>query len=375
MSSEKQSFQAELKDFDKAAAKIRKEAAKIRKDGVGLLTPSLLRKHLKSGQDLVLAYGRGGHTITYSAADLKCFAADIEKANKKLAGHVRGVPLLALEQASLPADKARAKDVSAATLYKVAGNLLYFRVTGKAKPHYQVRIRLEEWNRAISSAYSSNQNAARAAATGRLSIDCECGRHQYWYRYLSNIGGFDVNPPKEQDFPKIRNRQLTGCCCKHVLKVLALLKSPTIHRTLAKELERQSQSVGFADNVKARFLSSADIRSASLARGVARTPKEARAAFKRFQREAAEFIEAAKGRKEVQNKKSTLTPRPAPKLKALKNELVRPKISEALRSEIIFAAQVAIDTGISRKGMIDSIANRKNISREHIDAILKEEDL
>lgn len=238
-----------------------------------------------------------------------------------------------------------------------------------------MRIRLEDWNRAVSSSYASSLSAARVAATGRLSIDCECGRHQYWYRYLSNIDGYDVNPPKEQDFPKIRNPSLTGCCCKHVLKVLALLKSPTIHRALSKELERQSQTVGFADSVKTRFLSSTDLRGASLARGVARTPKEARAALKRFQREAAEFVEEAKGRKDVQDKKSTLTPRPTSKLRPQKAKPVTPRIDNSARAIIVSAARAALGAGRARNDVLKGLGAAFGLGREQLDGILKEERL
>ena len=46
------------KEFDREARKERQDAGEHRADAVGLLTPALLRKHIKSGTDLVLAYGK-----------------------------------------------------------------------------------------------------------------------------------------------------------------------------------------------------------------------------------------------------------------------------------------------------------------------------
>lgn len=51
-------LQDELKNFDKDARGQRAEARGKRKEDVGLLTPALFRKHIKSGKDLVLDYGR-----------------------------------------------------------------------------------------------------------------------------------------------------------------------------------------------------------------------------------------------------------------------------------------------------------------------------
>ena len=47
-------LQQMAKEFDREARKERQGAGEHRADAVGLLTPALLRKHIKSGTDLVL---------------------------------------------------------------------------------------------------------------------------------------------------------------------------------------------------------------------------------------------------------------------------------------------------------------------------------
>ena len=52
--------------FTKQAQKESTEAAKRRMDAVGLLTPDLMKEHISSGQDLVLAYGRKGGSTSFN---------------------------------------------------------------------------------------------------------------------------------------------------------------------------------------------------------------------------------------------------------------------------------------------------------------------
>jgi hypothetical protein len=130
---------------------------------------------------------------------------------------------------------------------------LYFRVTASgeskgAPSHYVVKVRLEDWEQQVRDCAINNNYtlSANRAAMGHVSFDCGCGRHQFWYRYLAHIGGFAVEPPAENVFPKIRNKHLKGCACKHVMKVLMVLQSPTLHVPLAKEMERQAKETNFS---------------------------------------------------------------------------------------------------------------------------------
>lgn len=365
----------ELKAFEKEAIEDRREARELRKDGVGLLTPALLRQNIRRGTGLVLAYGRKGQTVEFTLDDLKRFVAANEAAQKSYRQEVRGVPLSQLERNSDPKDIERSKDVRAATLYKIDKNLLHFRVTGNVKKYYLVRVRLEDWNLALHST-AAPLLSARMAATGRISFDCACGRHQFWYRYLTNIGGFDVNPPKEQDFPKIRNPGLKGCCCKHVLKVLRVLKSNTIFAVLAGEIERQSATIGFADEVKGRFLKAQEIRQASRARGVAKNPREALQAERRFQKEAREFIEDANKKANVKELQKKLQPRNKQERKPKQAGLTddkRKTLVESLRN-LAMAVKLNIP-GFTLKAGLENISGKYSLPVAQLKAIMKEEGI
>lgn len=363
----------QLRALEKEANAERREARELREDAVGLLTPALLRQHVRAGTGIVLAYGRQGHTVEYTIEDLKRFVAANERAQRNFRREVRGVPLMQLEKSSDPADIQRSRNVRSAMLYKINKNLLYFSVSGNIKAHYQVRVRLEDWDVALHST-ALPLVSARTAATGRISFDCSCGRHQFWYRYLTSIGGFDVNPPKEQDFPKIRNPGLKGCCCKHVLKVLRVLKSNTVHAVLAKEIERQSATIGFADTVRSRFLKADELRRVSLARGVARNPAEARQAHRKFLREAQEFIEDAKKKKGVQELQKKLKPRKGQKVP-------KARLTDAQRQEIIQSLHnltVAVKfnlPGFDMQTGLENLAKKYSLPVSELKGIMEKEGI
>lgn len=63
-----------------------------------------------------------------------------------------------------------------------------------------------------------------------LKFDCDCGRHTYWYRYIASVGKFayiGANPigREETGFPKIRNPNLKGVACKHVLRTMLVIQN------------------------------------------------------------------------------------------------------------------------------------------------------
>ncbi len=76
----------------------------------------------------------------------------------------------------------------------------------------------------------------------KLAFDCDCGRHRYWFRYISTIGNFNAGR-KELGFPKIRNPNLKGVACKHVLRVMSEVESSTsVLNFLAKHMEKLRDS-------------------------------------------------------------------------------------------------------------------------------------
>ena len=218
------------------------------------VTPDILRRRnelTKSGrQKLVLDYGARGKK-EYSLADLNQMAKAALSAEKRFGTDSRGVPVAALIKACSQIDITRAQtQIATSTLYKIHGNDLSFRVSASKESKYsyhQVRIRLDSWDsemRGLHGGGGDYLQSAKRAVAGRVSFNCDCGRHRYWYRYLATIGGFGLDP-LEKVFPKIRNPKLTGCCCKHVIKTLATLRMHPVQLKVAQEMEDQGKKKGF----------------------------------------------------------------------------------------------------------------------------------
>jgi len=88
---------------------------------------------------------------------------------------------------------------------------------------HHVHVQFLGYNNAIASS-AKNLDAARAMLAGKIKFDCDCGRHTFWYRYIATIGNFNYGRP-EDGFPKVRNPNLRGIACKHVIRVMAHISS------------------------------------------------------------------------------------------------------------------------------------------------------
>lgn len=310
----------------------------------------------------------------------------------------RGIPLLALERNSREIDRARSKEVRSATLYQVTDNMFYFRVSGNSKPFYQVRIRFEDWDRVVNNPRTNTMMKAKQVVAGRISFDCQCGRHQYWYRYLACIGEFAVELPKEQAFPKIRNPGLSGCCCKHVLKVLKVLKGASVQLLLQKELEKSAKRTSFS-KPNARLLKDVELKKVAKARGRAKNDEEAKDAYNTFLKNAREFLATSSQDENVKKKRSALKPKPKTTIEKdiakLNRTLAKStsSIDRDTRIEIIALIKAAHrrlkkhevpysgekkkfdENNNIRNQEYNEITTEYKITREQLDTIIKEEKL
>ncbi len=371
--------QKDFKQFEKAYAQVKRENRAERQGAVGTLTPQLLQRHLKSGQDLVLDYGRDGKVVKLTPLELKSFANQIKRAQGKSKPELPGVPLLHLIRASAQKDKVRMnQQIRNATLYKFNKNILSFRVSaspGSDRTHHQVKVRLEEWFEHLTGE-TAWPTVTQRVCDGRVSFDCSCGRHQFWYRYLATIGGFALSP-KEKDFPKIRNPRLRGCCCKHMLKVIQQLKSPSVRMLISKELERQSGSSGYMDKKsQSRLLSPSDLQKANRARGSDKESEGAKAAYKEFKEAGKAFKEKLK--KEKTGLEKELKVREAIHKKALKTAAQQAeKATQQVKRDILASSfSVAIDMaetmGMAREDAIKMFVDKQGIAAREAESIIKE---
>jgi hypothetical protein len=389
--------QAEFKRFSKQVNQLRREQASDRTKAVGTMTPDLMRKHLRSGQDLVLDYGKQGMRLTYTLADLQRLAREADARAKDFGGGGRGAPIPKLLAASRQIDIDRANNrvsdgtgISRSNLFAIRGDTLHFRVTASESSkdqYHQVRIRIEGWDQAITSLKPYAMTAKEIATTGRVSFDCDCGRHQFWYRYIATIGGFALKPV-ELALPKIRNPKLDGACCKHTLKSLISLRSGIGMMVLAKELERQSSAVAFGGDPKksSRYLKKEELQKAARTRQKIADKDDAEKAWKDFQRVQKAF---ARKQKEPSAKKAqeTLRAKTMEKLKTLSMEkraaehvakteiAARRKLETDMKTQWVGTLKTIAATGVPLAGMIDNLAANTGADKAMLLQIAKDEGL
>lgn len=287
----------DFKEFERAFNTYRHgEQRSQRERATGTLSPAAIERGIRTGAGAKVDEKLGAGE--YTAEELRAFRKMMQKVQKDFDQGKRGGPAKQLIARTQAADVERAnQQIRYSRLYQVRGNLLKFQVpaSGENGYHgsYQVRVRLEGWDAALVSG-KRWKKAAQEAATGRVSIDCQCGRHQFWYRYLAGVGGYAVEPPQEKDFPKVRNPSLSGTCCKHVIKTLQVLQSPTVQGVLAGELERQADAAGFG-KVGSRYLTQAEHDKLKRARPRQADQQSAAAAYR-------DYLKSQKGMKRATSK-------------------------------------------------------------------------
>ena len=366
--------QSAFKKFEKLYSKVFQSQVTTRDkdDRKAFLTRDLMDQRAdvtKGGRaKLVLDYGTKGAKVEYTLAELNKMAEAGEKAQAQFKEDVVGVPIKDLLKASDRADITRAQlQISSATLYKVHGNLLHFRVSASKESDvafHQVRIRLDSWDsESLGFSGGGYLQAAQRSAMGRISFNCDCGRHRYWYRYLATVGNFGLDP-KEMVFPKIRNPGLKGCCCKHVIKTLATLRMHPIHLRLAKEMEEQAKKKGFLTRFfkgtapQEKFIADDDLEKAGKDSSIAAMEKE----FKTYQR-------AQKGfkKKQAEDRKKKVSP----KIKQVKTKMKQTidqeqadydKAIDKIARELWMGAK----DGVSPQDVLKGIASRQKVEYKEL---------
>jgi len=84
---------------------------------------------------------------------------------------------------------------------------------------HHVLVRFPHWDIAVMDVNKTPDEAALWLLSQPLKYECDCGRHRFFFRYICTAGGFNAGRP-EHGYPKIRNPNLIGVACKHVVRVM-----------------------------------------------------------------------------------------------------------------------------------------------------------
>jgi len=160
----------------------------------------------------------------------------------------KGIKAKDVVDLSLPADRERAKkEIRTAVPHTIAGGQMRFMTNAgpnSDRQRHYVTVRLLNFEAAVVSAKKPGE-IVKEVINGPVAISCDCGRWRYWHAYQATAGGYNADPRhRESAFPKIRNPQLHGLACKHLIRVMvSLTQSTSVRGYIAKLIEGERNKV------------------------------------------------------------------------------------------------------------------------------------
>lgn len=210
-------------------------------------------------------------------------------------------------------DRARKQIKTAVPVSAMNGEIRFITNAGpESKVHrHHVLVRFNAFAQAANKLLSAKttdiktpKQAANWLRKQKLAFECDCGRHKFWFRYIATIGNFNAGR-KELGYPKIRNPNLKGVACKHVLRVMSEVESSgVVWSFLTKHLEKvlASQDNTAKSQVKQKEADEAAKQQKAKARDIKTSEQRAQERQRAKEREAL-------------RKKMKVTPPPAMKRK------------------------------------------------------------
>lgn len=283
------------RDFERVFNLISKHQRKARRKAKRTLTPARMRnKELEE----FLKLGKKSDGTIFTPEDMKRFIESRTSIRGKFDSATPGITYAQLVAQSTSIDIKRANNkvddgtgIKSATFLGLKQNTAIISVKASDESvhaHHRVKIRFEGWDPAVEELGDEKTSAAvivRQLCAGRVSFDCDCGRHQYWYRYIATAGNYALTPPKEYAFPKVRNPDLTGVACKHVIHSMTRFQSATWQAQIRKQLEQNAKQIAFGDDKKktTRFFTEDELKKLSRNRSATTDQAKQRSAFTKYQ--------------------------------------------------------------------------------------------
>lgn len=206
-----------------------------------ILSPGEVTGDYDAGRMLQTTLGTGGaRSLTHE--DLRTFSKNVKTAGKRFKGGITAKSVIE-HSAKVDRDRSNKEIHTAVPMQHKAGRLSFITNAspGSDVSRHHVTLDLLNYASAVSSPGKVSE-LAKYLANGPLKFDCDCGRHTFWFRFISTIGGFNAGRA-ETGYPKIRNPNLRGVACKHVLRVMHQLTGTTARPVLMKMIEAGRDSV------------------------------------------------------------------------------------------------------------------------------------
>ena len=224
------------KDAERRADKVRSESKSV------LNLSDVLSKN-KAAADIALAEINKNQAVwaeQLTQQDLKRFENKVKELQKDLiANNISGgiTPNAVISRSRMIDIRRAEQEIHTVQAVKFDKHgVMTFRTNASKKygaTHHIVQVQFLNFQAALNAG-NLNVKFLDEYLKSAVKFDCDCGRHRYWYRYVATIGGFAFGK-SETAFPKIRNPELAGLACKHVVRVMhTLARKPVSLRQAAK---------------------------------------------------------------------------------------------------------------------------------------------
>ena len=224
----------------RAAADAAQRRREYLKKGGVILTPSDVTGDYDIARLLTTTLG-GGIERTLTHDDLALFRRNAKRVQKR---YREGITAKQIIDNSRLIDRDRAtKQIRTATPVHARAGVV--RIITNAGPdsvdtHHYCHIHLLGYSAALTAPESA-QKITEWLLKQPMKIECDCGRWRFWYRYIATIGGYNAGRD-ETGFPKIRNPDLAGVACKHLIRVAAELQRGAAIRLFIERMIKAARS-------------------------------------------------------------------------------------------------------------------------------------
>lgn len=212
-----------------------------------------------------------GEIRTLTIDDIRAFQQNVTRLKRKFKGGITAQGVIDL---SLASDRERAnKQIRMAVPASIQGGKVHF-ITNAGPDsdvaRHHVHVQFLDFDAAVGASPNDPKKLGKLVAGGRLAFDCDCGRHTFWYRYMATIGKYNAGR-NETGFPKIRNPNLAGVACKHVLRTMhVVLKDSAVQLKIAQAVLK-ARDVLDRSQIKAEKTKVAELRQMAEAQSSKRT--------------------------------------------------------------------------------------------------------
>ncbi|MEY8772690.1 phage tail protein [Erwinia sp. ACCC 02193] len=358
------------RQFDRVFDAIHQDRQKRRRRKARQLTPAVLKN---KSLDEILKLGKKQVGTFFTKDDLKGFEQNRKTVRKQFTGTQPGITHAQLVAHSRSIDVKRANNkvddgsgISNAAFKGIRQNIALIDVTASQRSvhnNHRVEIRFEEWDQAMDDAAGNNvaaqQRLVKNMVKGRVSVNCDCGRYQYWYRYIATAGNFTIAPPKEFVYPKLKNPQLEGVACKHIIHALTRMQGAGWQSRVLMTLRKNAQGEHYGDDPKktTEYFSDEEIKRLNRNRKSQIDQRAARAEFDRYQSRLdalAGKLKAVDKQQLATTRKQLIKARTVTQREQARREAAQKKLSQARAERDALKQQLADTLKMQKQVFIDA---------------------